>query len=259
MATRAHGGGGVSTVRQTAAQAAIRYLANQYVARPAGEIRYFAGVWAIFGHGNVAGLGEALHAAQDVLPTYRAHSEQGMAHAAIAYAKEHGAWKAMQFENAANPNFHAQTTAVEIMTQMEGRIDGFVAGVGTGGTFSGVAGTLKRELQRVHTVAVETEGSVLQGGPAGKHKVEGIGVSFVPQTFDAAAADEIVRVMDVDAFEMVKRLALEEGVLGGSSSGANVFAALQLAKKMQPGQRVVTIIPDSAERYLSKNIFDGGI
>jgi cysteine synthase A len=194
-----------------------------------------------------------------VIRTPEEEAMSGAIQRAIAYAKEHGAWKAMQFENAANPNFHAQTTAVEIMTQMEGRIDGFVAGVGTGGTFSGVAGTLKRELQRVHTVAVETEGSVLQGGSAGKHKVEGIGVSFVPQTFDAAAADEIVRVMDVDAFEMVKRLAMEEGVLGGSSSGANVFAALQLAQKMQPGQRIVTIIPDSAERYLSKNIFDGGI
>ena len=194
-----------------------------------------------------------------VIRTPEEEAMSGAIQRAIAYAKEHGAWKAMQFENAANPNFHAHTTAVEIMTQMEGRIDGFVAGVGTGGTFSGVAGTLKRELQSVHTVAVETEGSVLQGGPAGKHKVEGIGVSFVPQTFDAAAADEIVRVMDVDAFEMVKRLALEEGVLGGSSSGANVFAALQLAQKMQPGQRIVTIIPDSAERYLSKNIFDGGI
>jgi cysteine synthase A len=100
---------------------------------------------------------------------------------------------------------------------------------------------------------------VLQGGEPGKHKVEGIGVSFVPETFNREVADKIVRVMDVDAFEMVKRLAMEEGLLGGSSSGANVFAAVELAKTMQPDQRILTIIPDSAERYLSKNIFDGGV
>lgn len=192
----------------------------------------------------------------------RTPEDEGMSGAirqAIAYAKEHGAWKAMQFENPANPEFHARTTAVEMLTQMEGRIDGFVAGIGTGGTFSGVAGTLKRELAHVVTVAVETEGSVLQGGEPGKHKVEGIGVSFVPETFNREVADKIVRVTDVDAFAMVKRLAMEEGVLGGSSAGANVFAAVELAKTMQSDQRVLTVIPDSAERYLSKNIFDGGV
>lgn len=170
-----------------------------------------------------------------------------------------GGWMARQFDNPANPEFHARTTAQEILDQMEGRIDAFVTGVGTGGTFSGVARRLKQELDRVWTVAVETEGSVLQGGPAGKHKVEGIGVSFIPKTFDASVCDAIVRVSDHDAFQMVRRLALEEGVLGGSSAGANVFAAVEQARAMQPGQRVVTIIPDSAERYLSKNIFDGGL
>lgn len=170
-----------------------------------------------------------------------------------------GGWMARQFDNPANPEFHARTTAQEILDQMEGRIDAFVTGVGTGGTFSGVARRLKQELGRVWTVAVETEGSVLQGGPAGKHKVEGIGVSFIPKTFDASVCDAIVRVSDHDAFQMVRRLALEEGVLGGSSAGANVFAAVEQARAMQPGQRLVTIIPDSAERYLSKNIFNGGL
>lgn len=169
-----------------------------------------------------------------------------------------GGWMARQFDNAANPEFHFQTTAQEILDQMEGRIDAFVTGVGTGGTFTGVARRLKRDLDCVWTVAVETEGSVLQGGPPGKHKVEGIGVSFIPKTFDATVCDAIVSVRDEDAFCMVRRLALEEGVLGGSSAGANVFAAVEQARKMQPGQRVVTIIPDSAERYLSKKIFDGG-
>jgi cysteine synthase A len=170
-----------------------------------------------------------------------------------------GGWMARQFDNAANPDFHARTTAQEILDQMEGRIDGFVAGVGTGGTFSGIARRLKQELGRVHTVAVETEGSVLQGGTPGKHKVEGIGVSFVPETFDRSVCDAIVRVSDNDAFATVRRLAREEGILGGSSAGANVFAAIRLAESLPAGQRIVTIIPDSAERYLSKKIFDGGL
>ncbi len=170
-----------------------------------------------------------------------------------------GAWMARQFDNPANPDFHFKTTAQEILDQMEGRIDAFVTGIGTGGTFTGVARRLRQDLGQVWTVAVETQGSVLQGGVPGKHKVEGIGVSFVPNTFDASVCDAIVRVTDCDAFAMVRRLALEEGVLGGSSAGANVFAALDLARTMQPNQRIVTIIPDSAERYLSKNIFDGGV
>lgn len=170
-----------------------------------------------------------------------------------------GAWMARQFDNPANPEFHYRTTAQEILDQMEGRVDAFVTGIGTGGTFSGVSRRLKNDLDDVWTVAVETEGSVLQGGTPGKHKIEGIGVSFIPKTFDASVCDAIVRVADKDAFQMVRRLALEEGILGGSSAGANVFAAMEQARTMKPGQRVVTIIPDSAERYLSKEIFNCGL
>lgn len=194
---------------------------------------------------------------------YRTSEDEGMQGAirrALDLTKSTpGAWMARQFDNPANPDFHFRTTAQEILDQMEGRIDGFVTGVGSGGTFTGVARRLKQELDRVWTVAVETEGSVLQGGPSGKHKIEGIGVSFIPKTFDATVCDEIVRVTDDEAFAMVKRLAAEEGVLGGSSAGANVTASVALASGMQPGQRIVTIIPDSAERYLSKKIFEGGI
>jgi len=162
---------------------------------------------------------------------------------------------ALQFENQANPQFHHDTTAVEIWEQMEGCVDGFVAGIGTGGTFSGVARFLKERNPDVLTVAVETQGSVLQGGEPGPHKVEEIGVSFVPETFDRAVTDEISMVMDDDAFTMVRRLAAEEGLLGGSSSGAIIHAAVAVAERLGPGRRVATIIPDSAERYLSKNIF----
>jgi cysteine synthase A len=168
------------------------------------------------------------------------------------------AFAAMQFSNQANPAYHHDTTAAELWAQMDGRIDAFVAGVGTGGTFSGVARFLKEQDPGIFTVAVETEGSVLQGGEPGHHKVEGIGVSFVPDTFHRGVADEIVRVTDADAFATVARLAREEGVLAGSSAGASVFAALAIAERLGPGRRVATIVPDSAERYLSKRIFEGG-
>jgi cysteine synthase A len=166
---------------------------------------------------------------------------------------------ALQFENQSNPEFHYETTAHEIFEQMEGDIDAVVIGVGTGGTFSGVARFLKEKLPNMLAVAVETQGSILKGGAPGKHKVEGIGVSFIPRTFDARLADEIIMVHDADAFDMVKQLAAKEGVLAGSSGGANSYAAISVAKRLGPGKRVVTIIPDSAERYMSKNIFEGGI
>jgi cysteine synthase len=169
------------------------------------------------------------------------------------------AFMAGQFENLANPDYHYETTAHEIFEQMDGKIDALALGCGTCGTFSGVARYLKEKLPRVHTVAVETQGSVLCGGEVGPHKVEGIGVSFIPKTFDRSVCDEVIMVSDDDAFATVKRLAAEEGVLAGSSGGAAVFAALKVAKKLGAGKRVVTIIPDSAERYLSKNIFEGGL
>jgi cysteine synthase len=167
-----------------------------------------------------------------------------------------GAFTAGQFSNQANPRFHHDTTAVEIWDQMDGRVDAFVAGVGTGGTFSGVARFLKERNPSALTVAVETQGSILQGGPPGKHKVEGIGVHFIPETFHREVCDRVAMVSDVDAFGMVKRLAAEESLVAGSSSGAAVFAAVHLARELGPGKRVVTIIPDSAERYLSKKIFE---
>jgi cysteine synthase A len=169
-----------------------------------------------------------------------------------------GSFTALQFQNQANPQFHHDTTAVEIWDQMEGRVDGFIAGVGSGGTFSGVARFLKEHNPAVVNVAVETQGSILQGGAPGKHKVEGIGVAFIPETFHRDVCDRIVAVNDEHAFGMVKRLAAEEGLVGGSSSGAAVYAAVHLAQELGAGKRIAVIIPDSAERYLSKKIFEGG-
>jgi cysteine synthase A len=172
-------------------------------------------------------------------------------------AKIPNSFVAGQFENLANPDYHYQTTAREIFEQMEGRIDAIVVGAGTGGTFTGVARFLKERTPGVLAVAVEPQGSILGGGPKGEHKVEGIGASFIPKTFDGELADEIVMVQDSEAFAMIGELARKEGVLSGSSGGANVYAAIQIANRLGAGKRVVTVIPDSAERYLSKGIFDG--
>jgi cysteine synthase A len=174
-------------------------------------------------------------------------------------ARDPNAFMAAQFENPANPDYHYETTAREIFEQMEGKIDAVVIGSGTAGTFTGVARYMKERLPKVLAIAVTTEGSVLGGGQAGPHKVEGIGSSFIPKTFDASVCDEVIVATDVEAFGMVKQLAAREGVLAGSSGGANVVASLQVARRLGTGKHVITMIPDSAERYLSKKIFEGGI
>jgi cysteine synthase A len=174
-------------------------------------------------------------------------------------ASDPRAFMAGQFENPANPDYHYETTAHELLEQMNGRVDAVALGCGTSGTFSGVARYLKEKLPGVLAVAVETQGSVLGGGDPGPHKVEGIGASFIPKTFDRSVCDEVMAVTDDEAFDTVKELAAKEGVLAGSSGGAAVFASLKIAKRLGAGKRVVTIIPDSAERYLSKKIFEGGI
>jgi len=161
-----------------------------------------------------------------------------------------------QFENLANPDYHHQTTAREMFEQMDGRIDAVVIGAGTGGTFTGVARYIKERIPGALAIAVEPQGSILGGGPKGDYKIEGIGAGFMPKTFDKPLADEIFMVRDAEAFATVGDLARLEGVFSGSSGGANVYAALQIAKRLGAGKRVVTIIPDSAERYLSKGIFD---
>jgi len=196
----------------------------------------------------------------EVFRTPDAEGMQGAIKAAKALvASEPMAFMAGQFENLANPEFHYATTAQEIYEQMDGRVDAVVLGCGTSGTFSGVARFLKDKAPHVLAVAVETQGSVLGGGKPGPHKVEGIGASFIPKTFDRSVCDEVLMVTDDDAFGTVKSLAAQEGVLAGSSGGAAVFASLQVAKRLGAGKRVVTVIPDSAERYLSKKIFEGGL
>ena len=192
-----------------------------------------------------------------VVRTPEADGMAGAIQRALEFEKETpGAFAALQFENPANPDFHEQTTAVEIWQQMDERVDAWVSGIGSAGTFTGVARFLKGKRPEILTVAVEPQGSVLQGGEPGPHRVEGIGVSFIPATFDRSVCDRVMKVMDEPAFAMVKRLSAEEGVFAGSSAGAMLCAAVDVARELGAGNRVVTVIPDSAERYLSKGLLD---
>jgi cysteine synthase A len=162
-----------------------------------------------------------------------------------------GAMMCGQFENPANPLVHAQTTAEEIWDATGGEVDAFVAGVGTGGTLTGVGRVLRERNPDIRLYAVEPRASaVLSGGKPGLHGIQGLGAGFVPEVLDTELIDDIITVTDLAAERMTKRLAREEGLLLGPSAGANVHAALEVAKAMKPGQRVVTILCDGGERYL---------
>jgi cysteine synthase A len=157
-----------------------------------------------------------------------------------------------QFENPANPEAHRRTTAQELLADTGGRLDAFVVGVGTGGTITGVGEVLKEQVPGVLVVGVEPARSpVLQGGRAGVHAIQGIGASFVPGILNREVMDEIISVSDEDAISVSRQLAREEGLLVGISAGANVFAALKVAKRLGQGKRVVTVLPDTGERYLA--------
>ncbi|MBZ4645103.1 MAG: cysteine synthase [Clostridia bacterium] len=161
-----------------------------------------------------------------------------------------------QFRNAANPDVHRRTTAVEILTQTEGNIDAFVAGVGTGGTLTGVGEVLKEKIPSIKVIAVEPEASpVISGGKPGPHKLQGIGAGFIPEVLNKNIIDEVIKIADEDAFITARKLASQEGILVGISSGAAVNAALQMAKKLGKGKRVVVVAPDTGERYLSTALF----
>jgi cysteine synthase A len=171
-------------------------------------------------------------------------------------ARQHGYFMPLQFSNPANPEVHRRTTAAEILAQV-GHLDAFVAGVGTGGTVTGVGEILKDALPGVEVVAVEPAGSpVLSGGSPGKHKIQGIGAGFVPEVLNTDVIDQIVQVTDEDAAETARRLAREEGILAGISSGAAAWAAMQVAERLGQEKVVVTVLPDTGERYLSTGLFD---
>ena len=163
-----------------------------------------------------------------------------------------------QFNNPANPEAHYLTTAEEIWSDTDGKVDIVVAGVGTGGTICGIAKKLKEKNPNVKAVAVEPfDSQVLAGKPAGPHKIQGIGANFIPGNFDKSVTDEIFPVKNEDAMETARKLATEEGMLSGISCGANMYAALELSKRPEnKGKLIVVILPDFGERYLSSGLFD---
>ena len=168
-----------------------------------------------------------------------------------------GAWMPNQFTNPANPRIHYETTAPELWAQMDGRIDAFVYGSGTGGTISGVGRFLKERGPDTLVVAVEPARSpVLSGGVRGPHQFQGMGPGFVPENFDRSVVDRIVQVWEEDAFPLARRLAQEEGLFVGMSSGAITWAAIGVARELGPGHRVACIAPDSGARYLTTGLFE---
>jgi cysteine synthase len=167
-----------------------------------------------------------------------------------------GAWMPNQFSNPANPRVHYEFTAPELYEQMEGRIDAFVYGSGTGGTITGVGRFLKERAPKTLVVTVEpARSAVLSGGERGQHKFQGMGPGFIPDNLDRSVVDRVITEWEEDAFPLARRLAREEGLFVGMSSGAIVHASLQIARELGPGKRVVCIAPDSGARYLTTALF----
>ncbi len=191
----------------------------------------------------------------ELVLTPGAEGMKGSIAKATEIVREHDGFMPQQFKNPANPEIHRRTTATEILAQA-GHLDAFVAGVGTGGTVTGVGEILKDTLPGVRIVAVEPAGSpVLSGGSSGKHKIQGIGAGFIPEVLNRDIIDEIVQVDDSDAWETARGLARQEGILCGMSSGAAAWAAIQVAQRLGTGKTVVTLLPDTGERYLSTGLF----
>ncbi|MEK4740211.1 MULTISPECIES: cysteine synthase A [unclassified Bacillus (in: firmicutes)] len=175
---------------------------------------------------------------------------------ATELAGEHGYFIPQQFQNQANPEIHRITTGPEIVEQMGDQLDAFIAGIGTGGTITGAGEVLKEAYKDIKIYAVEPADSpVLSGGKPGPHKIQGIGAGFVPETLDVEVYDEIIQVKTEQAFEYARRVAREEGILVGISSGAVVYAATEVAKKLGKGKKVLVIIPSNGERYLSTPLY----
>jgi cysteine synthase len=171
-------------------------------------------------------------------------------------AEEKGYFMPQQFKNEANPKVHRETTGKEIVEQMGGQLDGFVAGIGTGGTITGAGELLKEHYPSIKLYAVEpTDSAILSGGKPGPHKIQGIGAGFVPDILNTSVYDEVIQVRNEEAFDYARRAAKEEGILGGISSGAAIYAALKVAKELGKGKKVLAVIPSNGERYLSTPLY----
>ncbi|RAZ69443.1 PLP-dependent cysteine synthase family protein [Planococcus maitriensis] len=191
----------------------------------------------------------------EVINTPTADGIKGAIKKATEIAEQEGAFMPAQFANAANPDTYVQTLGPELWEQMDGKIDIFVAGAGSGGTFMGTSRFLKAQKPKIKTVIVEPEGSILNGGESGPHKTEGIGMELLPPFMDTQYFDGIHTITDKEAFAAVSELAQNEGLLVGSSSGAAFVAALREAQSAKPGSHIATVFADSSERYLSQDIY----
>ncbi|HAF70058.1 TPA: cysteine synthase A [Candidatus Acetothermia bacterium] len=195
----------------------------------------------------------------EIVLTPASEGMAGAVRAAEELAARYGAFMPQQFENPANPRVHEETTAEEIWRDTDGRVDVLVAGIGTGGTITGVARVLKARRPEVYIVGVEPAASpVLSGGEPGPHKIQGIGAGFVPKVLERGLIDEVIPVTDGEAMEAARRLARQEGILAGISSGAALAAALKVASRLETCEKtIVVVLPDTGERYLSTGLFGG--
>ncbi len=181
---------------------------------------------------------------------------QGSVDVALKYVEEEGYFMPNQFANENNLIAHLETTAEEIYEALDGKLDAFVAGVGTGGTISGTGRKLKSYNKDIEIIALEPESSpLISKGTAGPHKLQGMGANFIPEILDQNVIDDVLRITNEEAFEMARKLATQEGIFAGVSSGANLAGALKIAKKLGKGKTVVTVLPDTGERYLSTDLF----
>ncbi len=198
------------------------------------------------------------HLGAKIILTPASQAMQGAIDEANRLAKELNGYVLQQFENPNNPNAHKDTTAIEILNDTNGDIDYFIAGVGTGGTLTGVSEILKEKIPNLKSIAIEpTNSAVLSGKDKGSHKIQGIGGGLIPKVLNTSIYDEVIEIDDDSAFNMARRLAKEEGLLVGISSGANVEASFRVASRAENrGKTIVTILCDTAERYLSTELFD---
>jgi cysteine synthase A len=171
-------------------------------------------------------------------------------------SKKHGYFMPQQFKNEANPEIHRLTTGKEVVSQMGEQLDAFISGIGTGGTITGVGSVLKENYPSIKIYGLEpADSAILSGGKPGPHKIQGIGTGFVPDTLNTNIYDEVITVKNEEAFETARRAAKEEGILGGISSGAAIFAALKVAKELGKGKKVLAVLPSNGERYLSTPLY----
>ncbi|MDR4888530.1 cysteine synthase A [Fredinandcohnia sp. QZ13] len=192
----------------------------------------------------------------ELVLTPGAEGMKGAVNKAEELVKEQGYYMPQQFDNPANPEVHRLTTGKEIVEQMGNQLDAFVAGIGTGGTITGAGQVLKEKYPDIHIVAVEpADSAILSGGKPGPHKIQGIGANFVPSVLNTELYDEVFTVKNEEAIDTARRTGQEEGFLVGISSGAAIYAALQVAKKLGKGKKVLAVVPDNGERYLSTVLY----